>query len=173
MFWRRRKCFHTGLLTAGTDALRRARRRSPTTSAGCKISPPVAGPRGRPRDRGPNPDRDPLLHHEPKDVSRGASEGRPKPLGDREQPALGSGRPNGRGRSAEPGGPRRGKPRGRPANRSEHHPPHGRQAVDPTTVPMGGAKAGISTGAHPPRGRARARTLKCDCPTLTAAFLAF
>ena len=87
-----------------------------------------------------DPDRDPLLHHEPKDVHRGVSEGRPKPLGDQEQPALGSGRPDGRGRLPEPDGPRRGKPRGRPADRSEHHPPHGRQAVDPTDVPMGGAK---------------------------------
>ena len=121
--------------------------------------PPVAGPRGRPRDRGP--DRDPHLHHEPKDVSGGASESRPEPLGDQEQPALGPERPDGRGRSAEPDGPRPGEPRGRPENRPGHRPPHGRQALDPAAVPMGGAKSGLPTQAHPTRSGARARDLKC------------
>ena len=104
------------------------------------------------------------LHHEPKDVFGGASESRPEPLGDREQSALGPGRPDGRGRSAEPDGPRSGEPRGRPENRSGHHPSHGRQALNPAAVPMGGANAGISTQAHQTRGSARARVLKCDCP---------
>ena len=52
----------------------------------------------------------------------------------------------------------------RPASRSEHHPPHGRQAVDSTEVPMGSAMTGLSTQVYQTRGRTCARILKCDCP---------